>query len=280
MPRRAPHSLASIVLTALLGSGCAALTAPFTLIEPPEGSDQDAAPETASRELALTALEARPAGMLVSMSWGGDAGALDGAQLELFRAEEDEDPILFYRVTLEGDALGTLSERGLVFYDKEVEPGRRYRYILRVVTKMDEEQVPLETILAPPVDITWAAPEGAPEEVTARSDFPDVVELRWTPKPGWSVLVFRRPLGERPRRLAELGRGMSDGVAMDHDVEPGRTYAYRIAYVREDEGYPIFGRPSSEVYVSVPMAEDVGPAPPETRPASEREETSEDAATD
>ena len=258
----APHpplrhtGLAAIVLC--FAQGCAALPSPFVLLDPRD--PPSAAP--ASSELELSALEARPAGMLVRMSWSDQSRSLDGKRLELFRAEGDDDPMLFYRVTLQGDALDALVSRGLVFYDKEVEPGQRYRYILRVVMEEDEERTPLETILAPPIELTWRAPVGAPAQVMARADFPDVVELRWTPKPGWGVLVFKRPVGERPRRLTDLSTGIGDGLALDHDVEPGRSYAYRIAYVRRDEGYPVFGQPSSELYVSVPTPEDIAPAAP------------------
>ena len=86
--------------------------------------------------------------------------------------------------------------------------------------------------------------------------------VSWTPRAGWGAVVFRRDvLSDRgaPTRLVQWSEAPVTS-AIDHDVAPGDVIAYRVAYMkRVGPGQaPVFGAPSGEHYVTIPL-----PPPPD-----------------
>ncbi len=128
------------------------------------------------------------------------------------------------------------------FLDADLTEAHSYRYTL--VTKRDGAYMSRSDLKS----ITWQAPPPEPSglkaEVTGRH-----IELTWIGQPDLGYQVFRRQIGKgrhtRPRPPQRPG----EPVLIDIPPKQGAVYGYLISQVRWQDGLPLIGAPSAELYV-------------------------------
>ncbi|MFW5966221.1 MAG: hypothetical protein ACOCV2_01830 [Persicimonas sp.] len=242
---------ANIGLTTLLT--CAALLAACAALEPPvqfETRQSSSDDSDQKRALTIEPVEGRPEGLVMRFA-ATDRIPREGF-LEVWRSADEKRAAPLRRVRLDDELYAALVADGFDFLDRAVTPGHAFEYQLRIRHIEDGEPGPV-TASSRPVGLDWEEPPAPPESVTAASSLPGVVELSWEAEPPRGMLVFRRDVLDsdaKPRRLTRVARGAHNRF-IDRDVEPGGVYAYRVASARDRADIVQFGRPSSEVYVTV-----------------------------
>ena len=164
----------------------------------------------------------------------------------MWRGEDGADPSLLQDIPLNEPLLAKLQSSGVAFVDKTAKSSQ-LAYVL--VGVEGSNAVAVSESLA-------IALEASPPRPQVQSEpFSRGVELSWAPTPGLGAVIFRRDLiqGERqPKRIAELDASALN-VFVDHDVQSGGAYAYRVALARDYDGvFRHYGPPSDEIYVTVP----------------------------
>lgn len=238
---------AALFICATLLAACAALEPPIQF-EPRKSTSDEA---QKSSPLNIEPIEGRPEGLVMRFVATGQIPK--EGYLEVWRSVDAERATPLRRVRLQEDLHAKLAADGFDFLDRAVTPEHTFEYQLRIRALDDEGEPGPIKASSRPVGVDWVSPPSPPESVAAASHLPGVVELNWKTDSPEGTLVFRRDVLDsdaKPRRLTRVGRGAHNRF-VDRDVEPGGVYAYRVATARDRADIVQFGRPSSEVYVTV-----------------------------
>lgn len=251
---RPPPLLFAAALCLMTLSACAWLGPPVEVLPDPPGVPTGTPPEDADAgdaPLRLRVREARPNGLLLELSANSEQ-LQEWTWLEIWRARGEQDATPLQQIALDPTRIEALAG-GVPLLDRDLRPDQPTAYQLRLRGR--EEDPEAAGPMSPVLRTRWETPPPAPSKIEGRALGARAVELSWAPRQGWGVLVFRRDLGPSrapPRRVAELGPEAGSGW-LDRQVEPGGLYAYRLAHARRAPGgWPIYGVPSVELYVTVP----------------------------
>ena len=266
--------LAALTVLMLTGAGCASFS-PLLTQEPAPASATTEPNQTQTTDPELVLVEARPNGALLSLRSSGAAGDLSWSKLELLRSRDGEPAIILQEIFLDEAMRAQMIDKGLSVLDRDLVPGHTYVYLLRFIATPDKDSATSEEVVeaaSTPVSLAWSEPPPSPGEPSAMALDGEIVELEWQPRDGWGVVIFRRDVLARPPRVERVGDLSFAGAStyIDRSVEPGKVYAYRIAYMREDaSATPFYGMPSGEFYVKTPAP----PSPPTPTPTVKPEES-------
>jgi hypothetical protein len=218
--------------------GCAGFTP--TLI----GTETDLRPD-----LAITALTADESGVLLGLR---SASATEGDLVEVWRRPHNGDWERASAFPVTAELVEPL-QAGLVDWrDAPADRDLPIAFQLR----LRRQSAPGDASLthSAPVVVTVAAP-GSPPIVQAEVQMPAVVLLTCEPAEGARVLR-RDLLSEDAFHPFAILDAASHGALLDHRVQPGGVYAYRLQTVTTDGTLQVFSPFSEPLYVAVPTEEE------------------------
>ncbi|MBA2663210.1 MAG: hypothetical protein H0U74_13035 [Bradymonadaceae bacterium] len=225
-----------------LAAGCASFRSPLLAPTPPDPVE--------ARQLTIEALRTQPNGLVLRL--GAHALLPVGARLQVLRFRGDEPATLLQEIELAAPLASHLSEEGIVFVDRQVEPHTDYTYGLRALLPDGE---PPDELLSHPLALRLDdfPPPAAEFEVDASSS--KHVTLRWNAHPGLEALIYRRDLiAENAAALPlALVAPQAAAIFIDADVTAGGVYTYRMVFVDRRSQIAHYGDVSEEIYVTVPL---------------------------
>ena len=245
------HTLCHALCAALCLGGCATYSPLLVELERGgAGVTGDESPVTPAPPLSLSAPEARPNGLLLSLKAHPELPQRAWTRLELLRARDDEQGVILQTIQVSSEHLEALTTQGLSILDQDVSAGSTYAYQWRLV---EADAEPL--IASPVIRIPWERVPDMPGSPAGIALDDHVVEITWEQLEGWGGVVFRRDVLDQSaglERVAELERAGSARF-VDHRVRPARIYAYRVAYMQRRAGeLKAYGMASGEFYVKTP----------------------------
>jgi hypothetical protein len=166
------------------------------------------------------------------------------------RAAQGEEARVYRDIQLSDRFRRALRTKGIEFFERNISPGQRIRYQLRLLDKNGGVLSRSKRL-----DVEWREPPTRPDKLDGRATTSGTVELHWESNAPLGAIVFRRNVLEDDSDLERIGQVGPDsaGLFVDRRAEAGVVYAYRVSLASTTGELTQFGPPSEAVYVDVPL---------------------------